>query len=48
MQVMKFGGTSVANAENMSKVVNIVSKAVERDRTILVSSAISGCTDTLI
>ena len=48
MQVMKFGGTSVANAENMSKVVDIVSKAVERDRTILVSSAISGCTDTLI
>ena len=45
---MKFGGTSVANAENMSKVVDIVSKAVERDRTILVSSAISGCTDTLI
>ena len=48
MQVMKFGGTSVANATNMSKVVDIVSKAVERDRTILVSSAISGCTDTLI
>ena len=48
MQVMKFGGTSVANAENMSKVVDIVSKAVDRDRTILVSSAISGCTDTLI
>ena len=48
MQVMKFGGTSVANATNMSKVVGIVSKAVERDRTILVSSAISGCTDTLI
>ena len=48
MQVMKFGGTSVANAENMSKVVDIVSKAVERDKTILVSSAISGCTDTLI
>ena len=45
---MKFGGTSVANATNMSKVVDIVSKAVERDRTILVSSAISGCTDTLI
>ena len=48
MQVMKFGGTSVANSENMSKVVDIVAKAVERDRTILVSSAISGCTDTLI
>ena len=48
MQVLKFGGTSVANTLNMSKVVDIVAKAVDRDRTILVSSAISGCTDTLI
>ena len=48
MQVLKFGGTSVANAQNMSKVVDIVTKAVDRDRTILVASAISGCTDTLI
>jgi len=48
MQVLKFGGSSVANATNMSKVVDIVSKAVERDRTILVCSAIRGCTDTLI
>ena len=48
MQVLKFGGSSVANAQNMSKVVDIVVNAVDRDRTILVSSAISGCTDTLI
>ena len=48
MQVLKFGGSSVANAQNMSKVVDIVVKAVDRDRTILVCSAISGCTDTLI
>ena len=48
MQVLKFGGTSVANSENMAKVVDIVAKAVDRDRTILVASAISGCTDTLI
>ena len=48
MQVLKFGGSSVANAHNMSQVVDIVTKAVDRDRTILVSSAISGCTDTLI
>ncbi len=48
MQVLKFGGTSVANAQNMSQVVDIVTKAVDRDRTILVASAISGCTDTLI
>ena len=48
MQVLKFGGSSVANAENMSKVVDIVANAVDRDRSILVASAISGCTDTLI
>ena len=48
MQVLKFGGTSVADAAAMNRVVDIVSAAVERDRTILVCSAISRCTDTLI
>ena len=48
MQVLKFGGSSVSNAQNMAKVIDIVVNAVDRDRTILVSSAISGCTDTLI
>ena len=48
MQVMKFGGSSVANSANMAKVVDIVAKAVDRDRTILVCSAISGFTDALI
>jgi aspartokinase/homoserine dehydrogenase 1 len=35
MQVLKFGGSSVADARNMSKVVDIVTNAVDRDRTIL-------------
>ena len=48
MQVLKFGGSSVANSNAMAQVVDIVSKAVDRDRTILVVSAIGGCTDTLI
>ena len=48
MQVLKFGGSSVANAANMKKVAAIVNAAVERDRTILVCSAISGFTDALI
>ena len=48
MQVLKFGGTSVANAEAIQKVVEIVSGSVDRDRTILVVSAIRGCTDSLI
>lgn len=48
MQVMKFGGSSVATASAISQVTAIVSKALESDRTILVSSAVSRCTDTLI
>ena len=45
MQVLKFGGTSVASPE---RIIPIVRASLERDRTILVCSAISGCTDTLI
>ncbi len=48
MQVLKFGGTSLGDSAAMSKVVDIVYNAVERDRTILVCSAISRCTDSLI
>ncbi len=45
MQVLKFGGTSVASPE---RIIDIVRTSLGRDRTILVCSAISGCTDTLI
>jgi aspartokinase/homoserine dehydrogenase 1 len=48
MQVLKFGGSSVANAENINKVVALVSQALTRDRTILVVSALGGITDMLI
>ena len=48
MQVLKFGGSSVADATRMSQVLDIVLAAVERDRCVLVSSAVSGCTDALI
>lgn len=48
MQVLKFGGSSVANAENISKVAAIVSKAVQKESTILVVSALGGVTDQLI
>ena len=48
MQVLKFGGSSVANAGAMLRVIDIVKKALETDRTLVVSSAISGCTDELI
>ena len=38
----------MADAAAMDRVVDIVTAAVERDRTILVCSAVSRCTDTLI
>lgn len=40
MQVLKFGGTSVANAENINKVIAIVKEAIKKDRTIVVVSAL--------
>ena len=48
MQVLKFGGTSVANAENINKVVAIVKKAIIKDKTVVVVSALGGITDLLL
>ena len=48
MQVLKFGGTSVASSSSMTQCSQIILSALERDRTIVVGSAVSGCTDTLI
>ncbi len=48
MHVMKFGGSSVADATNISKVLDIVGDVARRDKVILVCSAIKGCTDTLL
>ena len=48
MQVIKFGGSSVANAENINRVVEIVQQAVQKDKTIVVVSALGGITDTLL
>ena len=48
MQVLKFGGTSVASAEAMLQTIHIIKQALQEDRTLVVSSAISGCTDQLI
>jgi len=47
MQVLKFGGTSVANGENINKVVQLVQEALTKGRTILVVSALGGITDIL-
>ena len=48
MQVLKFGGTSVANAENINKVASIVKNAINKDKTIVVVSALGGVTDMLL
>jgi len=48
MQVLKFGGTSVANAENINRVAVIAGQAATKDKTIIVVSALGGITDTLI
>ena len=48
MQVLKFGGTSLADSAAIARMVDIVEKALEGDRTIVVCSAIARCTDSLI
>jgi len=51
MQVLKFGGTSVANAENMNKVSSIVQSRLQsgpQSKTIVVVSALGGVTDVLL
>ena len=46
--MLKFGGSSVAGATAMSGVLDIVEKEAAKGTVILVSSAISGCTDALL
>jgi len=49
MQVLKFGGTSVANAANINKAIGIVQKAVKKNtNTVIVVSALGGITDALL
>ena len=47
MIVMKFGGTSVGNADRIKNVANIVKSYVEK-KPVVVVSAVSGITDKLI
>ncbi|MEO6288762.1 MAG: bifunctional aspartate kinase/homoserine dehydrogenase I [Ginsengibacter sp.] len=49
MRVLKFGGSSVANANNINKVISIVQQSVEKDNsTIVILSAFGGATDNLL
>jgi aspartokinase/homoserine dehydrogenase 1 len=48
MRVLKFGGTSVANAENINKIVTILQDRLNNERLIVVVSALGGTTDALL
>jgi bifunctional aspartokinase / homoserine dehydrogenase 1 len=48
MIVLKFGGTSVANAQNISKSLEIIANKSKKDKLAVVVSAFSGVTDLLI
>ncbi|MFN8244150.1 MAG: bifunctional aspartate kinase/homoserine dehydrogenase I [Ferruginibacter sp.] len=48
MKVLKFGGSSVANAANINKVVAIIAGQNTDHRNIIVVSALGGITDKLI
>ena len=48
MQVLKFGGTSVENATNISLVADIIKKSCSKDKTSVVVSAMGGITDALL
>ena len=47
-RVLKFGGSSVKDATAVSRVLDIVCREIPLGRTVVVSSAISGCTDALL
>jgi aspartokinase/homoserine dehydrogenase 1 len=48
MQILKFGGSSIANANLIIHVSGIIAKANEKDRTVVVVSALEGITDQLL
>ncbi|MCT2562646.1 bifunctional aspartate kinase/homoserine dehydrogenase I [Chryseobacterium herbae] len=48
MKVLKFGGTSVANARNILLAEHIIKKESSQNRIIVVVSALHGITDSLI
>lgn len=45
---MKFGGTSVATAERMGQVVDLVQRAAAETRVLVVASAVAGITNLLL
>lgn len=48
MKVLKFGGTSMANADHIQKVIGVLLNQSSSDRLLVVVSAMSGVTDHLL
>lgn len=48
MRVVKFGGSSVANAANVNKIVSILKERAKNEKLVVVVSALGGITDALI
>jgi|SaaInl0LU_22_DNA_1037365.scaffolds.fasta_scaffold00069_11 aspartokinase/homoserine dehydrogenase 1 len=48
MKVLKFGGTSVANAENIAKVIAVLKANTTNEQLIVIVSALGGTTDLLL
>jgi aspartokinase/homoserine dehydrogenase 1 len=48
MNVLKFGGTSVANAQNINLVLDIINESSKKTKLVVVVSAFSGVTDLLV
>ncbi len=48
MKILKFGGTSVANAQNIILVEKIIKEESQKDRIVVIVSALHGVTDQLI
>ncbi len=48
MNIIKFGGTSVANAENISKCISIIKSKKQSGQVAVVVSALGGVTDLLL
>ena len=48
MKVLKFGGSSVASSENINKVISIVKDSANKNKVVVVVSALGGVTDLLL
>src|SRR2546423_15642604 len=48
MQVLKFGGSSVANDSNIKKVAEILQQEIKKDKSVVIVSALGGITDLLL